>query len=97
MAKFGLKNLRVVVALGQIAHQTYIRLLGMRPSEYPFRHGAAYRLPAKKAAELSAAPEHLVASYHPSRQNTNTGLLTMPMFLAMFRTAARLADLSVSL
>ncbi len=81
-----LPRLHVVVTLGQIAHHTYLRLRGARVSEYPFRHGATYRLPG--------APVHVVASYHPSRQNTNTGLLTMPMFLSIFRTVARLAGLA---
>jgi len=48
----------------------------------PFRHGAVYRVPA--------APD-VVASYHPSRQNTNTGVLTAPMLASVFLTARQLA------
>ena len=83
----GLKNVRVVVALGKVAFDAYLNLLkrsGVIPSRSAFRfaHGARYRLPDGKT---------LVASYHPSLQNTLTGKLTRKMFLKIFRDAARLA------
>ncbi len=77
-----LPRARVVVALGRIAHDGWLRLAGERPGPFPFSHGAVHALPGRPV---------LVDSYHPSRQNTQTGRLTMPMFLAALRTAVRLA------
>src|SRR5206468_12036367 len=75
-----LPNARVYVALGRIAFDAIWRLLrerGIRPKKRPlFEHGGVYRLPG--------API-LVAAYHPSRQNTNTGRLTAPMLKSAFR------------
>jgi uracil-DNA glycosylase len=84
----GLKKLKVVVALGKIAFDAYLNFLkrrGLLPSrkEYVFRHGAKYRMADGKT---------LLASYHPSNQNTQTGKLTRPMFVSIFKEAARLAD-----
>ncbi len=79
-----LPNVRVVVALGRIAHDGWLRLVGETPARFPFRHGAVHGIPGGPP---------LVDSYHPSRQNTQTGRLTMPMFLAALRTAVRLAGL----
>ena len=85
-----LPNIRVIVALGRIAHDATWRLFaGWRAADRPkpmrpvFEHGGVYR-----EANLPA----LVASYHPSRQNTHTGRLTPPMMRAVFRTAVRLAN-----
>ena len=83
----GLKDVRVVVALGKVAFDSYLNLLkrcGVLASRNSLRfaHGARYRLPDGKT---------LLASYHPSQQNTNTGKLTRKMFLKIFRDAARLA------
>jgi uracil-DNA glycosylase family 4 len=84
----GLKNLRVVVALGKIGFDAYLNFLkraGVLPNKkgYLFKHGASYRTPDGKM---------LLASYHPSNQNTQTGKLTRKMFLKIFQEAARLAD-----
>lgn len=70
---------RVVIALGRIAHDAVLKALGLRLSAHPFAHGAVHRLRATT----------LFDSYHPSRQNTNTGVLTRAMFHAVFRRAAR--------
>jgi uracil-DNA glycosylase family 4 len=84
----GLKNVRVVVALGKIAFDAYLNFLkgqGLLKSrkDYVFRHGARYAMPDGKI---------LLASYHPSNQNTQTGKLTRPMFVRIFKEAAQLAD-----
>lgn len=78
-----LKRLRVVVALGKIAFDQYLkacRHLGQPcPSPRPrFGHGAVHRLPWGVT---------LIGSYHPSQQNTFTGTLTRPMFHSVFRRA----------
>ena len=83
-----LTNVRVVVALGRIgfdAYLNYLRRKGVVKSkaEYVFGHGATYKLPNGKT---------LLASYHPSNQNTNTGKLTEEMFTEIFRKAKRLLD-----
>lgn len=83
-----LENLRVVVCLGKIAFDGFTQHL-MRAGKIAsrgklqFAHGAEYRLPGGLT---------LLASYHPSLQNTNTGKLTMAMFLAVFRRAWELAS-----
>lgn len=77
-----LPRLKVVVALGKIAHDAYLRLYGEPLSKHAFKHGNAYAFTDKPA---------LVDVYHPSRQNTQTGLLTMPMFLEVLRKAKSLA------
>lgn len=77
-----LPNLRAVVALGKIAHDAYLRLLQERISQHPFKHGAVYHFNGKP---------FLVDVYHPSRQNTQTGKLTMKMFLEVLRKAKKLA------
>jgi uracil-DNA glycosylase family 4 len=70
-----LKNVRVVLALGRIAFGAYCRAAGLRGLE--FSHGARYGVSGKT----------LLASYHPSRQNTNTGRLTWEMWAEIFRVA----------
>jgi uracil-DNA glycosylase family 4 len=84
-----LRNLRVVVCLGKIAFDGFLRHqlraghIASR-SSYVFRHAAEYTLPSGLT---------LIASYHPSLQNTNTGKLTRPMFLSIFRRARQLAEM----
>jgi len=84
----GLKNVKVVVALGKIGFDAYLNYLkrqGMLASKkaYVFKHGASYRMPDGKV---------LLASYHPSNQNTQTGKLTRKMFVEIFQEAASIAD-----
>ena len=84
----GLKKLKVIVALGKIGFDAYLNYLkrqGLLKSRagVQFAHGAQYQLPNGKT---------LLASYHPSNQNTQTGKLTRDMFLAIFKRAAQVAD-----
>ena len=83
-----LTRVRVVVGLGRIGWQAYLRArraLGapaMRPAPQ-FGHGALARFDDGVT---------LIASYHPSQQNTFTGKLTRPMLRGVFTTARRLLD-----
>ncbi len=84
-----LKRLRIAVALGKIAFDTYLAAYhelsstwNNLPAPRPhFSHGATYALPNGIT---------LVASYHPSQQNTQTGRLTREMFEDIFATVRRL-------
>jgi uracil-DNA glycosylase family 4 len=80
----GLEQVRVVVALGKIGFDAYLNYLKRqgvltKRTAYLFKHGAHYRTPDGKV---------LLASYHPSNQNTQTGKLTRTMFVKIFRQAA---------
>lgn len=76
-----LTAVRVVIALGRIAHDAAVRGFGGRPGAMPFGHLAEHALPAGRV---------LVDSYHCSRYNQNTGRLTEPMFAAVFTRALAL-------
>jgi uracil-DNA glycosylase family 4 len=71
-------RLRAVLALGAIAHQSTVRALGQRVAAYPFKHGG----------RLEAGAVTLFSSYHCSRYNTNTGVLTEAMFVKVFSDIA---------
>jgi len=73
-----LPKVRVIVALGQIAHASAAKLLGLTPASTKFAHGAE---------ALTRDGRLLLASYHCSRQNTNTGRLTREMFETVFERA----------
>lgn len=73
-------NLRVVLALGTLAHAALLRALGLRLSATPFAHGAVHALPDGLL---------LADSYHVSRYNTSTRRLTTPMFEAVVAAAMR--------
>lgn len=82
-----LPNVRVVVALGQIAHVAAARALGLPPSATRFGHGAENAVPDGRV---------LLSSYHCSRYNQNTGRLDPAMFESVFERALELAPVSFS-
>jgi uracil-DNA glycosylase family 4 len=67
-------NLRAIIALGRIAHDSVLKPLNLKASQAPFGHGAVHQAGAFK----------LYDSYHCSRYNTNTGVLTPDMFRSVF-------------
>ena len=67
-------RLRAIVALGRVAHETTLKTLGLRAVAAPFGHGAIHSSSAVK----------LYDSYHCSRYNTNTRVLTPEMFRSVF-------------
>lgn len=67
-------KLRAIVALGRIAHDSVLKPLKLKASQAPFGHGAVHQAGAFK----------LYDSYHCSRYNTNTGVLTTDMFRSVF-------------
>jgi uracil-DNA glycosylase family 4 len=77
-----LPNMRVLLALGRNAHDSMLRRYGLRLAAHPFAHGADHALPDGRL---------LLDTYHPSRQNTNTGRLTPAMFRTVIRRANALA------
>jgi uracil-DNA glycosylase family 4 len=84
-----LRELRAIVCFGKIAfdgvvgHLVRTRQIERR-GELVFGHGVEYRIPGDR---------WLLASYHPSLQNTNTGTLTAAMMLRVFRRARQLAEM----
>jgi uracil-DNA glycosylase family 4 len=83
-----LRNTKVVVALGKIGFDSYLAHLRrtkvvLRTTGLTFGHSAKYELPNGVT---------LLASYHPSNQNTATGKLTAEMFEAIFRKAKTIAE-----
>lgn len=77
-----LSGVRAILCLGRVAHASVCRLLGVRPSAEPFAHGRSFR----------AGRYGVVCSYHPSRQNTQTGRLSREQFDSAFALARRLAQ-----
>ena len=80
-----LPNVRVLVALGQIAHVAAARALGMTPSAAKFGHGAEAVAPDGRI---------LLSSYHCSRYNQNTGRLNAAMFESVFQRAVQMSSVS---
>ena len=77
------KQLRVVLALGRIAHEAALRAFGFKPAGFAFKHGAEHALPGGRV---------LLDSYHCSRYNTQTRRLTPAMFEGVVARARTLVD-----
>lgn len=75
-------RLAAIVTLGKIGHDSAVRALGHKPSRVPFSHGGVHALGAVT----------LFSSYHCSRYNTNTGVLTPQMFRDVFAAVRRHLD-----
>jgi uracil-DNA glycosylase len=83
-----LPRVRVVVCLGRVAYDVCWQILEARGNSVsrprpPFLHG--------QVAQVRGGPS-LIASYHPSRQNTHTGRLTQEMLVAVFARARKLIE-----
>ena len=78
-----LPTVRVIVALGKIAHDAAARALGMKLVQAPFGHGSEVTTPGGRI---------LLGTYHSSRYNQNTRRLTPAMFEAVFERAVALRD-----
>jgi uracil-DNA glycosylase len=86
-----LKQVKGIVALGRIAFDNILQIIGSDHTgdQKPvFGHGSFY--------EIGAGKPWLLCSYHPSRQNTQTGRLTVEMFGQTWRTARKLLDNQVT-
>jgi uracil-DNA glycosylase len=79
-----MKNLRAILALGQIAHNSVVTTLGAKKSATPFKHGGKHNLDGLT----------LFSSYHCSRYNTNTGVLTPEMFGKVFANLRAYLDVT---
>lgn len=74
-------NLKVIVTLGNIALNAYSRIINNK--ELKFKHGATYKIGDDK---------YIIVSYHPSRRNTSTKVLTWSSWIDIFKTARGLID-----
>ncbi|MHA7900174.1 MAG: uracil-DNA glycosylase [Henriciella sp.] len=77
-----LGDVRVLLCLGKISHDSTVRALGLKLKDYPFGHGSEFKLGGLT----------LLSSYHCSRYNTNTRRLTTEMFEAVFARAQALCE-----
>ena len=78
-------SVRVLLALGRVAHESVLRSYALKLSGFPFAHGASHTLPGGAA---------LIDSYHCSRYNTQTRRLTAGMFKTVVGKAAVLAGIA---
>ena len=79
-----LKRTKVILALGRVAHDAVLMALGLKRSQFAFGHGNEHSLDEARI---------LVDSYHCSRYNTSTKVLTEPMFKKVVKRACELAGL----
>ena len=77
-----MKNLKIILTLGSVAHNAVLGVLGYKKAAFKFAHGAVHKLPQHNLLMLN--------SYHTSRYNINTGVLTYEMFEAIIQ---KIADL----
>ncbi len=78
-----MKDVKVIISLGRIAHSSALKALGLREKDYPFGHNNAHRLPGGGL---------LISSYHCSRYNVQTRRLTEAMFFDVFERAVKAAE-----
>ena len=78
-------SMKAMITLGRIGHLSALKALGLREKDYPFGHSASHDLPNGVK---------LIASYHCSRYNTQTGRLTTDMFRDVFKKATLAAGLN---
>ncbi|MEM7619616.1 MAG: uracil-DNA glycosylase [Pseudomonadota bacterium] len=71
-------QLKIILVLGRIAHDSTLAALGHKKRDFPFKHGGSYPVHIKDRSV------YLCSSYHCSRYNTNTGRLTQAMFEDVF-------------
>ena len=76
-----LPNLKAMICLGKISHDSTARALGLKLKDHPFGHGTQYEV------AFDGRTFSLISSYHCSRYNTNTGRLTAEMFEDVFAMA----------
>jgi uracil-DNA glycosylase len=76
-------NIKAIIALGRIAHDSLVRALGSTPSRLPFAHGSQHKI------IYGDRTITLFDSYHCSRYNTNTGVLTPKMFKSVFNNVRK--------
>lgn len=81
-----LPNLKVMLCLGKISHDSTVRALGLKLKDHPFGHGTNYTVTHEGRQFI------LLSSYHCSRYNTNTRRLTPAMFEDVFAVARKLID-----
>jgi uracil-DNA glycosylase len=77
-------DVNTILALGKIAHDSVLKTLDARIATHPFKHGSVYRI----------GKFQLISSYHCSRYNTNTGVLTTEMFETVVAKAKKLAAIA---
>jgi uracil-DNA glycosylase len=82
-----LPNIRAIVCLGRVSHDSTIVALGKKRSAHPFAHGIKHEISRPNHSSLM-----LFDSYHCSRYNTNTGVLTTDMFRSVFSNVRAFID-----
>jgi uracil-DNA glycosylase family 4 len=91
-----LAHVKVILALGKIGHDSVCDTLGLRKATHPFKHGVAYSISTMAGLDPAIHGERslmLISSYHCSRYNTNTGVLTTKMFEDVVAKAKKLAGI----